>query len=183
MKRKLSFTLGIIVLVMIGLATSPAKAAGPNVSGPYYTIPSWSQTLPASTRFIVLANMNGDAVLDKETGLVWEKSPSFELFSWGLAHNHCNTLAKGNRMGWRLPTLQELSSLVDPSVAPPILPAGHPFPSDISGQFWSASSSVLYPTSAWVINFSLYNPQGLLDKLNPNVPAWCVRSGQGVDPQ
>src|SRR5215470_9380827 len=36
--------------------------------------PAWSQKLPAAQRFEVV--LDGAAVLDHETGLVWEKSPS-----------------------------------------------------------------------------------------------------------
>ncbi len=43
-------------------------------------LPSWEKKLPCVSkdncpRFEVLADWNNEAVLDKETGLVWEKSP------------------------------------------------------------------------------------------------------------
>jgi hypothetical protein len=67
MKRSLSRTFGLISLGMIGLASGPAGAAT-TANGPYYATPSWDQTLPASTRFIVLSNFASEAVLDRETG-------------------------------------------------------------------------------------------------------------------
>jgi hypothetical protein len=131
MKRNRGFrlvvSLGLIVLGMITFAASPAGAA--TAAGPYYANPSWDQTLPSDTRFIVLSNMGSNAVLDRETGLVWEKSPNTNT-DWYNAQIRCNTLRTGGRLGWRMPTLQELASLVDPSVPfpDPRLPAGHPKP-------------------------------------------------------
>ena len=118
MKHKLSTSLGLMVLLMMALAASPAKAQTV-APGPYYANPSWDQQLPAATRFIVLSNWSSAAVLDRETGLVWEKSPlspsggETGRRTWLSAQNRCNTLNLGNRKGWRLPTLQELASLID----------------------------------------------------------------------
>jgi hypothetical protein len=121
---------------MMSLFGDPVKAQTV-APGPYYANPSWDQTLACSTlancpRFIVLSNMNSAAVLDRETGLVWERSPSPGPFvNWLQAHYVCNKLILGNRFGWRLPTVQELASLMEPRIldVPPInwLPAGHPF--------------------------------------------------------
>ena len=65
------------------------------------------------------------AVLDRETGLVWERSPSMELTTWHVAHVRCNEFVTlGSRLGWRLPTVNELASLVDPGRSDPaFLPA------------------------------------------------------------
>src|SRR3990172_5419884 len=127
MKKLLRLTLGLGMLATLALGGSPAHAV--SAAGPYYATPSWDQTLPAATRFIVLTNMNSDAALDRETGLVWEKSPDTDARPWHAAPRHCNNRTVGNRKGWRLPTIQELASLIDPSVPSPgpALPAGHPF--------------------------------------------------------
>ena len=97
----------VLALWVIGIglgAGAPAQAA--SGVGPYYATPAWDQTLPASTRFIVLTNMNSEAVLDRETGLVWEKTPSsLNLFTWNGAQAafRCNNLNVGGRKGWKLP--------------------------------------------------------------------------------
>ena len=125
MKQALTYTAGIIGLA-IGSPAGTALAQT-TANGPYYATPSWDQTLPSSTRFIVLSNMNSDAVLDRETGLVWERAPDATTLSWPLAQTQCVTKTVSNRRGWRLPTIQELQSLVDPTQLNPTLPAGHPF--------------------------------------------------------
>ena len=143
--------------------------------------PTWSQILPASTRFVLV--MGGVAVLDKETGLVWERTPDFHLIEWLDAQVHCNTLTVGNRKGWRLPTIQELASLVDPSVAPPgpTLPSGHPF-SGLTSPYLSATTSGNVSTFVWAVDFTNGNVINNVNK-SSEVFVWCVRGGQGVDPQ
>lgn len=181
MKRKLLYTLTLMVLALIGFATNPAGAAT-TAAGPYYATPSWDQTLPSSTRFIVLSNMSSNAVLDRETGLVWEQSPSTSTFIWEAAQFHCNELGTGGRMGWRLPTLQDLASLVDRSVSPgPRLPSGHPFSNVQSSDYWSATVFATDTSSAWVVDF--FNGFVVLQGKIGSHFAWCVRGGQGVDVQ
>jgi len=81
MNHALIRTSGLILAAMFAFATLPVGAAT-TATGPYYANPSWDQQLPASTRFIVLSNWvdtahpsGGAAVLDRETGLIWEQSP------------------------------------------------------------------------------------------------------------
>jgi hypothetical protein len=184
MKRALTYT-ALVVGLAIGLVAGSVPALGAtNAVGPYYATPSWDQTLPAATRFIVLTNMNNEAVLDRETGLVWEKSPSTLPSNWPDASLHCMDLNSGGRTGWRLPTIQELMSLVDRSVSPgPTLPSGHPFTNVQSTDYWSATTNASIAAEAWVVLFSI----GRVDDFGKfggfNFPAWCVRGGPGVDAQ
>ena len=189
MKHRLLYVFGLVVLGSLWLAAGPAAA---DSVGPYYANPSWDQTLAASTRFIVLSNMNGDAVLDRETGLVWEKSPSTSTLNWFSARYVCNELSKGNRFGWRLPTLQDLASLGDPSAAypGPALPAGNPFQGVQPSSYWSANTQVDLTTNAWTVHFGFIFIPPSLRIIGPvpspkssNALVWCVRGGQGVDLQ
>jgi hypothetical protein len=130
MKQK-SFYTGLIILMLLVVAAIPARAQTV-ANGPYYATPSWDQTLPVATRFIVLSNMGGNAVLDRETGLVWEKSPSTASFTFSNGNLECQQRKTGGRMGWRLPLTAELFSLLDPAQislgsAQAALPPGHPF--------------------------------------------------------
>jgi hypothetical protein len=185
MKRALTYTV-LVVALAIGLVAGSVPALGAtNAVGPYYATPSWDQTLPVANRFIVLTNMNSDAVLDRETGLVWEQSPSTSTVNWSDASIHCVGLSKGGRKGWRLPTIQDLASLIDPSVPPPgpTLPAGHPFSNVLtSSVYWSASTFAHNASLAWRVDFSFGDvPVDFKDVVGDL--AWCVRGGPGVDPQ
>lgn len=134
-------------------------------------------------RFQVLQPFGGLAVMDQETGLVWERSPSGGAFTWDQAHQYCNSLVIGARMGWRLPTLQELTSILSIG-APNNLEPGNPFnvipPWNIGEVIWSATTSATSPTDAWTMNLA-----SSLTPVNKGALArcWCVRFRQGVDPQ
>jgi hypothetical protein len=143
MKQRLSCIMGIIALGMAAIAGNLADAS--TGTGPYYATPSWDQTMPAATRFIVLSNFNSMAVLDRETGLVWERSPQTDTVAGGyLAPGTCTLKKVGGHPGWRLPTVQELASMIDLTQAsPPYLPSGHPFinvQTGFSDYYWSATT-------------------------------------------
>jgi hypothetical protein len=184
---------GVALLVPGG---GPAQAASPTLEAIQGLPQAWDKTLPAndpggpcpasSSRFTCV--MGGAAVRDNETGLVWERSPSTATFAWEFAQVHCNQLNVGNRKGWRLPTIQELASLVDPTVpfpgptfSGPTLPAGHPFSNVQSSHYWSATTSASNAGFAWGVFFDDGGVGGGGKSFSAFV--WCVRGGQGVDPQ
>jgi hypothetical protein len=141
----------------------------------------WGRKFPASERFVVLAQFNNQAVLDKETQLVWQRTPFQSLLPYrNSAVDSCTDRSNGGRLGWRLPSLHELASLVDPSAAPGslALPAGHPFiavPLGVYGEYWTATLSN-DPTIGYLVRFK--GPGFVLKKAIAN-PAymWCVRAG------
>jgi len=141
----------------------------------------WQEPINTPDRFIILTSYQNNAVFDAETGLVWERSPDATRRLWSIAQSFCNDKVVGNRKGWRLPTTQELASLVDPTRANPVLPAGHPFIDVQSNVYWSATTGASNAAQAWSLNF-INGFVGTLVKSFP-VFAWCVRGGQGVDPQ
>jgi hypothetical protein len=171
----------VLALWVIGMGIVVSAPAHADAVGPYYATPSWDQTLPAATRFIVLSNFASAAVLDRETGLVWERVPSTSGFNWLDASIHCVQLKLGGRKGWRLPTIQDLASLIDQTQINPSLPSGHPFAVQ-SYDYWSASTFASNSTLAWVVGFGLGRVD-VYDKSFVDDLAWCVRGGPGVDPQ
>jgi hypothetical protein len=156
------------------LLAGQAQAVESN--GPYYATPSWAQKLPAATRFVVLTDWGSQAVLDRETGLVWERSPVMAMHTWSDARFQCASRTTGGRKGWRLPSLHEMASLIDPTVASgPPLPAGHPFTGVLSTFYWSATTLAENPTRAWGV---LFGNGGVATGNKPgNNPVWCVRGG------
>ena len=172
----------VFALLAFSAPHDPAQAQT-TAPGPYYAVPSWDQTLPSATRFIVLSNFGGQAVLDRETGLVWERAPDAVKRTWSNAVVHCQRRELGNRQGWRLPSIHEIRSLADTSQVAPALPAGHPFtgvrfaPDDT---YWSMTTDVLTAVRVYTFTFNLagfliQTPKDFNDPFT-----WCVRGGAGT---
>lgn len=191
----------VLVLLVIGMwfgVRAPAQAASAN--GPYYATPSWDQKLDANNRFIVLLNWNSEAVLDRETGLVWERSPHtgqgangnarvawHDLSASDLlnARGICTGRNVGGRKGWRLPSLHELMSLLDPSIepspfSPPLLPAGHPFTNVLKDTYASATVIADQPTRVFGVSFDT-GQFASVDKQAKLLLVWCVRGAGPLD--
>jgi hypothetical protein len=136
-------------------------------------VPAWAQMLPAEQRFVPV--MGGAAILDKETGLVWEQSPQTTTHQWPSARLECTSRTVSGRSGWRLPSVNELASLIDTTNTSPALPTGHPFSNVMSSRYWSATTSADLPTLAWNGNFDDGEVTSYLKASFLFV--WCVRGG------
>jgi hypothetical protein len=177
------FVVGIFLVPVVSIAgdLEPSAAPAPTMKTLDQIPPTWSQKLPAAQRFEVV--LDGFAVLDKETGLVWQKVVSTFGTSWELAISACTSIEVGGRKGWHLPTVEQLASLVDTSVSgAPKLPSGHPFSNvPTTAPTWSATTGVPDITNAWSVSFGTgfmaYAPKTY------SLHWWCVRGGQSHDTQ
>jgi hypothetical protein len=134
-----------------------------------------------------------ESVIDRETNLTWERVPQFDpRLTWDEANRHCTnrivrigTLISAPRKAWRLPTVQEFLSLIDPTQAGPALPPDHPFTVQQSvgnfGDYWTATT---VPTpgatdqpnqSTWLVNLGNGTARETGRKSTIN-HTWCVRS-------
>jgi hypothetical protein len=171
----------------------PSAPPGPTMKSLNEIAPTWSQTLDStdgepdgcnSSRFKCV--LNDEAVLDMETGLVWQRSPdNFGVHHWAQQFVTCWSAITGGRMGWRMPTVEEYLSLVVPR--PPYsmgLPEVHPFV-DFLGltEYYSATTDVTNPANAMWFGCSEVNGAGgcgLGTQLKTTAyRTWCVRGGSG----
>jgi hypothetical protein len=186
--KKLNMFLVIAVSIFVIASVSNAgNGSGKNVpSGhPFEALQQhWDQKiqcdLQACPRFELV--LDGEAVLDKETGLVWEKSPSTTTRTWTQSQLSCYKTRTGDRLGWHLPTIEQLASIVDPTNIDLSLPTGHPFTnvqSGLSDIYWSATTKAGSTTSAVRVEFRF---GGVDDRAKTaSGYMWCVRGGQSHD--
>jgi hypothetical protein len=149
----------------------------------------WDTNNASATRFTTAFT---GAVLDNNTGLVWEQAPDGTPRNWFTATSYCVNKNVGGTVGWRLPSVVELKSVQDGSTGAvaPFVPASAftistsvTTPGVQSAVYWSASTNENNPTnpaSAWDVGFHNGNV-GTLNKSNGGDHAWCVRGGMNAD--
>lgn len=144
--------------------------------------PSWDTVIAGKGRFKLLPKLPG-AVLDKETGLVWQQDPSPNNENdWEGALAQCRDLQLGARGGWRLPSVEELRSLADLTQSAPALGSGHPFlnvASEIGDFYWTSTRVTSDATLAYSVAFV----DGTLTlNAKPSLQGvWCTRGGAGLE--
>ena len=180
----------IALVVSTPIWNASTASAQTTANGPYYAVPSWDQTLTIANRFIVLLNMNSDAVLDRETGLVWQRTPSTTVSNNHRASAHVNCLlaTTGGRQGWRLPRADELMSLADTINSNPgvdHLPAGHPFNLPPNAIYWSSDRIPADISDGGItVLFFTASPGAIINTVTSfsvtGARAWCVRGSGGI---
>ena len=137
------------------------------------------ESIPASTPNSQLQDNGDGTITDRKTGLIWKQclegqsgsdcaSSGVEIFSWQQALQRAQTVnSSGGFAGfsdWRLPTIKELSSLVEHQcVGPAINLTRFPYaPNDWSYWVWSSSTVAGvggYTGGAWGVYFDNGNTE------------------------
>ncbi len=189
---KYSLLLKTLIMSLIILSTSVVQSADNSKSltnlRPYYKVMSLSDVEEMSNVLILERKDNhgflghstikhdyevntikdDKVVMDHTTGLMWHQSGSFKNMSWRRAKKWVGELNKQGYAGfldWRLPTLEEAVSLLEPEKK-----SGNQFVDPVfdktQGSIWSCDSSVtdgsLSLDNAWSVNFN----HGLIGRSN-----------------
>jgi hypothetical protein len=163
------------VLALASLATAVPAFAKP---------PFWDTLVTGPGRFKVLPAFASEAVLDKETGIVWQRTPGAGTLcsagerTWSAAQACCNAANIGGRGGWRLPSIHELRTVFDPTEMSPALPAGHPFTIGAQERFWSATESAEVPEAALAVTVAS-GGVAAVETDDEQAHLWCVRAPGG----
>lgn len=182
-RNHLTYALGTLVIGATLVLTAPVGAENSTTidqsTQPH--LKSWSNKIPSAKRFVVLADFNNEAVLDRETGLVWEQALELTTHAWGNATWYCANKVVGGSVGWRLPSVVELKSVQDLSVPLPYINSVFTSTGVLSANnWWSATTSAVDPTAAWIVDVNGGRVNGN-SKTNGQGLAWCVRGPMNAD--
>lgn len=118
-------------------------------------VATWPLARPAAsprcyptTRFVA---QGGELVLDTLTQLVWQQQASSGTMNWAGAQSYCSSA------GFRLPTVKELSSLVDLTVTSGATINQTAFPATPAVAFWTSSPFAGVSGYAWDVFFDYGN--------------------------
>jgi hypothetical protein len=116
-------------------------------------------------------------IVDNVTGLMWQKETAPSTYRWPQAARYCNRLTLGGYTDWRLPTIQELITLVDSSVAfpGPTINTDY-FPDTVADNYWSSTTDKNLPfNNKWCVYFRT----GFVVKYNMLKEGISVRAVRG----
>jgi len=129
---------------------------------------------PCNPQSYTKLDANGDDLPDNETewvmvrdnvtGLIWENKTDDgsihdkdNTYDWDFAQVDfiiatLNLQGFGGYNDWRLPTIKELSFIVDSSLVDPTINTDY-FSNTVSSYYWSSTTSAWLPYVAWIVDF------------------------------
>ena len=115
---------------------------------------SSAQDAPSRVPQPAYADNGNGTVTDCNTGLIWQRGDEQNDSgrTWQQALDYCAGLELAGHRDWRLPTIEELRTLVDPGRSDPTINTRY-FPDCYSYHYWSSSTSATNPDEAWLVAF------------------------------
>jgi len=123
---------------------------------------------------------SGGVVKDSVTQLEWQddysdNGGSIKDSKWSEALIYCDELVLDSKSDWRLPSLNELGSIVDYSESnPAISPI---FKNVTYYSYWSSTTDVSDSSNVWNINFDFGYDNNWGSKTSYKLYVRCVRGG------
>ena len=112
---------------------------------------------------------NEETVFDNNTGLEWQRT-AFSADSWDSANDYCTGLTSyAGKSGWRLPSVNELQTIVDISRSEPAMNTDYFM---VTNDLWSSDT---YNDKAWRVRFGTTGVVSSAVKTNKNNYVRCVR--------
>jgi len=101
-------------------------------------------------------DLGNGIVRDNVTGLEWQQATNLgEKGFWEEASSYCEGLLLGGYSDWRMPTVKELSALIDSSILNPgpNIDTEY-FPNAVGAEYWASTSRPDASYYAWYVVFS-----------------------------
>ncbi|MFT5659861.1 MAG: hypothetical protein ACI9TV_000494 [Sulfurimonas sp.] len=139
---------------------------------------TYNFTVGVVERLQYLRDNTKEVVLDTTTNLIWQDDATSATKTWKVSLDYCENLALGGYDDWRLPNIEELSSLIDYTVSVPTIDSL--FINTVSAGYWSSTTDVGDTYKAWQVNFYEGIRQSWLGTGNGktySLNVRCVRSG------
>jgi len=112
-------------------------------------------------------------VTDLITGFIWQKS--YVKKNWETANTYCEGLDYANHQDWRLPSIEELKTIVV-STKSTVMIDLIAFPDTKPSLYWSATTFASNPHNAMIVDFS--NGETYSEEKGFKNYVRCVRQGQ-----
>ena len=122
---------------------------------------------------------HGDGtVTDTVTWLMWQQETAPGTMTWEQALAYCEDSTLGGHSDWRLPTIRELSSLVDRNRHVPAINLTY-FPQTQSADYWASTTVANSPEISWGVYF-YWGSAVDRDLKTANYYVRMVRGGQPI---
>lgn len=136
-----------------------------------WPMPNTAPDLPNARHLEVTSEV---VVLDRVTGLMWQRTIEAQQLSFADAKEHCAQLVLAGYDDWRLPSRLELVSILDTSRTQPAIDVSS-FPDTPSDWFWS-STAAADGKAAWYVYFYFGYPN--TDLVSNLFSVRCVRTAE-----
>jgi len=120
--------------------------------------PDAAEELPRYLKFSAEGHAMADSstdhagVWDRHTGLMWSNTLGDSRLSHADAEKACTALQLAGHADWRLPTRQELQTILDLTRHDPAIDTSL-FPGTKAEAYWSGCRLAADPGFAWIVNF------------------------------
>ena len=100
----------------------------------------------------LIDNKDG-TVSDLDTDLMWQQATTPGVYIWDDAVKYCKNLILAGYLDWRLPTVEELRTIIKKGSSPVIIDMDY-FPDTMASHYWTSTIYKCNSNYVWFVNFN-----------------------------